>query len=322
MTKQSIVLALCVGVSLPAWAAAQQPATPPAAPQAPQTPQAPAPGTDPAAAVRARLSRQVTPGPDDKPAYPEPPAAIFEKRDGIPHGTMALVEYESKTVGVKRKMNVYTPPGYSQGKKYPVVYLLHGIGGDEGEWLKFANPDALFDNLIADKKIVPFIAVFPNGRAQKDDHLKPGENAFATAPAFAVFERDLLDDVIPAIEAKYSVKADRESRALAGLSMGGGQTLNFGLGHLDRFAWIGAFSPAPNQKAPAALLPDPAAATKQLKLFFLSCGSKDGLLDLTHTLHDYLKANGVAHTYHVDDHAHDPAHWRAALHYFSQQVFR
>jgi enterochelin esterase-like enzyme len=308
--------AVIVGIALASvLAGAQAPPQPP--PQGP--PQAPPAGVDPAAAARTRMSRQVAPGPDDKPAYPEPPAAMFEKRDGIAHGKMELVEYDSKTVGVKRKMNVYTPPGYSAGRKYPVVYLLHGIGGDEDEWLRFAHPDALFDNLIADGKMVPFVAVFPNGRAQKED--RATGNVFASAPAFAVFERDLLDDVIPAIEAKYSVKTDRESRALAGLSMGGGQTLNFGLGHLDRFAWIGAFSPAPNQKAPAALLPDPAAA-KQLKLFFLSCGSKDGLLDLTHALHDYLKANGVAHTYHVDDHAHDPAHWRAALHYFSQQLFK
>jgi enterochelin esterase-like enzyme len=266
------------------------------------------------------MTRQVAPGPDDKPAYPEPPAAAFERRDGIPHGKLELVEYDSKTVGTRRKMYVYTPPGYSADRKYAVAYLLHGIGGDEGEWVRFATPDALFDNLIADGKTVPFIAVFPNGRAQKDDRVPA--NAFASAPAFAVFERDLLDDVIPAIEAKYSVKTDRESRALAGLSMGGGQSLNFGLGHLDRFAWIGAFSPAPNTHAPAVLLPDPAAATKQLKLLFLSCGSKDGLLDLSHGLHDYLKQHNVTHTYHVDGHAHDPAHWRAALHYFSQQLFK
>lgn len=315
MRKQGFVMAS--GLVLASVVAAAQ-APPSAPPQAP--PQgAPAQGADPAAAVRARLSRQVAPGPDDKPAYPEPPAAIFEKRDGIPHGKLESIEYDSKTVGTKRKMNVYTPPGYSAERKYPVAYVLHGIGGDEDEWLRFAHPDALFDNLIADGKIVPFIAVFPNGRAQQDDRVPA--NPFASAPAFAVFERDLLDDVIPAIEAKYSVKTDRGSRALAGLSMGGGQTPNFGLGHLDRFAWVGAFSPAPNTKAPAALLPDPAAA-KQLTLLFLSCGSKDGLLDLTHGLHDYLKANGVAHTYHVDGHAHDPAHWRAALHYFSQQLFK
>src|SRR5262249_44072708 len=156
------------------------------------------------------------------------------------------VEYDSKTVGVKRKAQVYTPPGYTKDKKYPVLYLLHGIGGDENEWARGGAPNVILDNLYADKKAVPMIVVMPNGRAQKDD--RPGTNPFATAPAFAAFEKDLLDDLIPFVEKTYSAKADRESRALAGLSMGGGQSLNFGLGHLDTFAWVGGFSSAPNTK--------------------------------------------------------------------------
>jgi enterochelin esterase-like enzyme len=306
-------------------ALAQTPAPPPA-----QTPaQTPAPSPAPGQAApgnpetpRARMSRPVVLQPDDVPAYPEAPAALFERREGIPHGKLELIEYDSKTVGTKRKMNVYTPPGYSTATKYPVVYLLHGIGGDETEWLRFAKPDILFDNLLADGKIVPFVAVFPNGRAQKNDHLQPGENAFATAPAFAVFERDLFDDVIPAIESRYSVKTDRESRAIAGLSMGGGQTLNFGLTHLDRFAWIGGFSSAPNTKPPAELIPDPAALKRQAKLVFLSCGNKDGLMDISQRMHAYLKEHGVPHVWHVDGNAHDPAHWRSALYGFTQRLFR
>ncbi len=174
-----------------------------------------------------------------------------------------MIEYDSKTVGTTRKMQVYTPPGYSKDKKYPVLYLLHGIGGDETEWQRFAHPDILLDNLIADGKAVPMIIVMPNGRAQKNDRAEG--NVFAAAPAFAAFEQDLLKDVIPAIESRYSVQADREHRALAGLSMGGGQSLNFGLAHLDTFAWVGGFSSAPNTKPPAQLVPDPAAATQQLK---------------------------------------------------------
>src|SRR5207244_10464284 len=123
---------------------------------------------------------------------------------------------------------------------------------------------------------VPMIMVTPNGRAQKDD--RPGANPFATAPAFAVFEQDLLKDVIPTIESRYSVQKDQEHRAIAGLSMGGGQSLNFGLAHLDTFAWIGGFSSAPNTKSPADLLPDPAAVKQKLKLLWLSVGSKDGLI--------------------------------------------
>ena len=169
-----------------------------------------------------------------------------------------MIEYESKTVGTKRKMQVYTPPGYTRDRKYPVLYLFHGIGGDETEWQRFASPDVLLDNLIADGKAVPMIIVMPNGRAQKNDRAEG--NVFAAAPAFATFERDLLDDVIPAIESRYSTSTDREHRALAGLSMGGGQSLNFGLAHLDTFAWVGGFSSAPNTKPPAELIPDPAAA--------------------------------------------------------------
>jgi enterochelin esterase-like enzyme len=259
-------------------------------------------------------------GPDDKPALPEPPAGINSKRDNIPHGKLEMVEYDSKTVGTTRKMQVYTPPGYTTDKKYPVLYLLHGIGGDETEWQRFAKPEVLLDNLIADGKAVPMILVMPNGRAQKDD--RPGPNAMATAPAFAKFERDLLDDVIPAIQSRYSTYTNRENRALAGLSMGGGQTLNFGLTHLDTFAWLGGFSSAPNTKPPTELVSDPAAAQAQLKLLMLSCGNKDGLIGISQGMHTYLKEKDVPHIWHVDDNAHDATHWRNSLYHFAQRIFR
>ena len=230
-----------------------------------------------------------------------------------------MVEYDSKTVGTTRKMNVYTPPGYSKDKKYPVLYLLHGIGGDETEWQRFAAPDRLFDNLIKDGKAVPMIVVMPNGRAQKND--RAGGNAFESAPAFAVFERDLLDDVIPAIESRFSVQADREHRALAGLSMGGGQSLNFGLAHLDTFAWIGGFSSAPNTKAPEELIPDPAKTREQLKLLWLSCGNKDGLIRISQRMQRHLKKNDIPHIWNVDANGHDPTHWRNNLYHFAQLLF-
>ncbi len=258
--------------------------------------------------------------PDDKPASDKPPPGITTRRDGSPRGKLEMIEYDSKTVGTTRKMQVYTPPGYSADKKYPVLYLLHGIGGDETEWQRFATVDVLMDNLIADGKAVPMIVVMPNGRAQKDD--RAGPNAMATAPAFAVFERDLLDDVMPAIQARYAVQADREHRALAGLSMGGGQALNFGLGHLDTFAWVGGFSSAPNTKPPAELVPDPAAAVRQLKLLWLSCGSKDGLIRISHGVHAYLKEHNVPHVWHVDGNGHDATHWRNNLWLFAQRIFK
>jgi len=258
-------------------------------------------------------------GPDDKQTFPEPADRIVARREEVPHGKLEMVEYDSKTVGTTRKMNVYTPPGYSSDVKYPVLYLLHGIGGDETEWQRVATPELLLDNLLADKQALPMIVVMPNGRAQKND--RPQGNVFESAPAFGVFERDLLDDVIPAIESRYSVQADREHRALAGLSMGGGQSLNFGLAHLDTFAWIGGFSSAPNTKSPEELIPDPAKARQQLKLLWLSCGNKDGLIRISQRTERYLKEKDIPHVWNVDSHNHDPTHWRNNLYHFAQLIF-
>jgi len=262
----------------------------------------------------------ITLGPDDKPAFPNPPEGFDKAREGIEHGKVEMIEYDSKSVGNKRKALVYTPPGYSAGQKYPVLYLLHGIGGDENEWRRGGHPEIILDNLIAEKKAVPMIIVMPNGRAQPDD--RPGTNAMATAPAFGKFDKDLLGDLIPFIESKYSVKKDRESRALAGLSMGGGQSLNFGLANLDTFAWVGGFSSAPNTKPAAELVPDPDKAKQQLKLLWISCGNKDGLIRISQGVHAYLKEKNVPHIWHVDEHAHDFQHWKKALFNFSQLIFK
>lgn len=265
-------------------------------------------------------NRPIVLGPDDKPAFDDPPAGFRKARDGIAHGKLEVVEYDSKSVGARRKMNVYTPPGYSDAKKYPVLYLLHGIGGDETEWHRACAAEVVLDNLIADGKAVPMIVVMPNGRAQKDDRARG--NVFALAPAFARFEDDLLGDVIPTIESRYSVADDREHRALAGLSMGGGQSLNFGLAHLDTFAWVGGFSSAPNTRPPDALVPDPASARRRLRLLWLSCGNKDGLIDISQRLHAYLKAHDVPHIWHVDSHGHDGTEWSKNLYLFAQKLFK
>jgi enterochelin esterase-like enzyme len=262
----------------------------------------------------------ITLGPDDKAAFPTPPEGFDKPREGISHGKIETVEYDSKSVGNKRKALVYTPPGYSADQKYPVLYLLHGIGGDEHEWQRGGHPEIILDNLIADNKALPMLIVMPNGRAQPND--RPGTNAMATAPAFAKFDKDLLGEVIPFIQSKYSVKTDRENRALAGLSMGGGQSLNFGLGNLDTFAWVGGFSSAPNTKPPAELVPDPEAAKKQLKLLYISCGNKDGLIRISQGVHAYLKEHDVPHIWQVDEHAHDFRHWKNSLYHFSQLIFK
>jgi enterochelin esterase-like enzyme len=258
--------------------------------------------------------------PDDKAAFPDAPEGFDKARDGVAHGKLEMVEYDSKSVGNKRKALVYTPPGYSADTKYPVLYLLHGIGGDEEEWRRGGHPEVILDNLIADRKAVPMIIVMPNGRAQTDD--RPGPNAMATAPAFGKFDQDLLGSLIPFVEAKYPVKAGRESRAIAGLSMGGGQSLNFGLGNLDTFAWVGGFSSAPNTKPAAELVPDPEKAIRQLKLLWISAGNKDGLIRISQNVHRYLKEKNVPHIWHVDEHGHDFQHWKKALFNFSQLVFQ
>src|SRR5207302_6786172 len=151
------------------------------------------------------------------------------------------------------------------------------------------------DNLIADKNAVPMIVVMPNGRASKD---VTGKSPFGEqSPAFAAFEKDLLNDLIPFVEKTYSVKADRESRALAGLSMGGGQALNFGLNNLDTFAWVGGFSSAPNTRPPADLIKDHAEAAKKLRLLYVACGDKDGLIRISAGVHKMLEAKNLPHIY-------------------------
>ncbi len=282
-----------------------------------EAPPAPVPG---ARGRGGRGGQPIVLAPDDKPAVPPAPAGFNTPRDGIARGRLEMVEYDSKSVGNQRKTLVYTPPGYSAATKYPVLYLLHGIGGDEEEWRRGAKPDVILDSLIADKKAAPMIVVMPNGRAQPNDRAEG--NVMASAPAFAKFEQDLLQDLIPFIEGKYATKTERESRALAGLSMGGGQSLNFGLGNLETFAWIGGFSSAPNTKAPEQLVPDPAKASRLLKLLWISCGDRDGLLFISQRTHVYLKEKNVPHLWHVAPGAHDFAVWSADLHHFAQRIFQ
>jgi enterochelin esterase-like enzyme len=252
---------------------------------------------------------------------PAPHEGFDKNRDGIPHGRLETVEYESKTVGAKRKARVYTPPGYTADMKFPVLYLLHGIGGDENEWPRGGAPAVILDNLIADKKAVPMIVVMPNGRASKE--VTARDPIPKQSPAFAAFEKDLLTDLIPFIEKSYAVKADRESRAIAGLSMGGGQALNFGLGNLDTFAWVGGFSSAPNTRRPADLIKDHADAAWHLRLLSVACGDQDGLFRISRGVHQMLDEKNVPHVYRViPGGRHDFKVWKSDLYHFAQLLFR
>jgi enterochelin esterase-like enzyme len=283
----------------------------------------------------------ITLGLDDKEAFPKAPEGFDKVREGVEHGKLEKVDYDATAVSaeLKRWMEVYTPPGYSKDKKYPVLFLLHGIGGNENhEWTGLGNNQGraavILDNLIADKKIEPMIVVFPNGNATTNaaggGQGGRGRGGFGGGSDPAAiggdgwgknFESDLIKDIVPFIESHYSVLADREHRALAGLSMGGGQSLDFGLSHLDTFAWVGGFSSAPNTRAPEQLVPDPAKATEKLKLLWISCGNKDGLIFISQRTHAYLKGKNVPHIWHVDENAHDFKHWKNSLYWFSQQIF-
>lgn len=273
--------------------------------------------------ARANFARPVVLAPDDVRLFPEAPEGYRASRAGLGHGRIETFEYDSGVTGVRRKASVYLPPGYSPARRYPVLYLLHGIGGNQDEWRGYVHADVIVDNLIADGRAGPMIVVMPNGRALPDDRVPTG-NIFTreNAEGFARFERDLFDFLIPAVEAHYATLADREHRAIAGLSMGGGQTLNFGLGHLDTFAWLGAFSAAPNTLPPAELVPDPAAARAKLKLLYLSCGNQDGLISVSQEVHRHLKAHEVPHLWNVDDHGHDGESWGSNLYHFAQRIFR
>lgn len=258
--------------------------------------------------------------PVERAAFPPAPAGFDVPRDAIPHGTVTAVEYQSSTVGTTRHMLVYTPPGYSEKKEYPVLFLLHGIGGNEWEWKSNAAPDVILDNLYAEQSAVPMIVVLPNGRAQVDD--RPVGDIYSHAKAFETFEGDLLKDIIPFMEANYPVKRDAAHRAIAGLSMGGGQALNFGLAHLDTFAWVGGFSPAPNTLIGEKLLPTPLTQPERLKLLWVSCADKDGLFNIAQRTHSYLAENKVPHIWQVQPGEHTFNVWKQDLFHFAQLVFR
>lgn len=260
-------------------------------------------------------------GQTQPPAIQAPPKGFDTKREGIPRGRLETVEYDSAAVRYRRKARVYTPPGFNPDERYPVLYLLHGIGGDENEWPRGGAPDVILDNLIADKEAVPMVVVMPNGRAAQN--VTARDSIPSQVPAFEAFERDLLGDLIPFIQKKYPVKADRENRALAGLSMGGGQSLNFGINNPDTFAWVGAFSPAPNTKPPGQLFPGGTGTGKKLRLLYISCGDRDSLFKITENLHNHLAKESVPHLHQViPGGRHDFAAWKSDLYRFAKRVFK
>jgi enterochelin esterase-like enzyme len=254
---------------------------------------------------------------DAKPLAPAP-KGFDQKREGIARGKIDTVEYDSKTTGGKRKMVIHTPPGYAKTNKYPVLYLLHGGGDDETGWREKGSADIILDNLYADKKIRPMIVVMPNGFAYKGNE-KPAKGKKGGGSG-SLFEGDLLTDIIPYVESHYSTLTSSNERALAGLSMGAGQSLNIGLKHLDRFGWIGAFSGGGGKAA--GLISEP-AEVKKLRLFWISSGDKDQLaFKGSESFHNTLAEKNIPHVWHIDSGGHTWPVWKNDLYLITQMLFR
>ena len=254
--------------------------------------------------------------PGDKPA-------TYEWQN-VPHGTVHENYYESKSLGVPRRVDVYTPPGYETGRgTYPVLYLLHGSGDTQQGWTVIGRANLIMDNLIAAGKAKPMIVVMPYGRAREDVYLAPFGTP-KTEPT--AFENDLLKDVMPFAEKAYRISGKPDERAIAGLSMGGGQALNIGLHHLDTFHAVGAFSAgirnANFEEQYKDLLSDPAAANKKLKVFYIACGKADSLFAASEALHGALEKHQIRHSFTPSEEGHVWRNWRAYLSDFAPQLFR
>jgi enterochelin esterase-like enzyme len=291
---------------------------------------------------------------------PGPGTANYQLND-IPHGTVAQVWYPSPSLNLSRRMYVYTPPGYetSGSIRYPVFYLLHGGGGDEDAWSNLGRAPEILDNLIAQGKAKPMIVVMTNGNAsQKASQdfapAQPPAGAAASGPGVGIllFPRSLVTDVIPYVDKTYRTKADRENRAITGLSMGGAQTFYAAFNNLDKFAWVGALSggfpllpgvavpiPPPANAAKlrgpditntidpeklAALLPQlDAKANSRLRLLYVTIGTEDGLITTHGAVKQLLKSKGVNATIvETPGYGHEWAFWRVALSDLAPRLFQ
>ena len=250
---------------------------------------------------------------------------------GINYGDLKKVSYYSKTTGNTRNCYVLLPPDYSADKKYPVLYLLHGIGGTDSEWLQ-ANPKEILGNLKADGKCSDMIVVMPNVRASYDDSLPENILSIENINAFDNFINDLNNDLIPFINSNYSTKQGRENTAIAGLSMGGRESLYIGFKEPEKFAYIGAFSPAPG------LLPDsklnypgqftasqfkiPQNSEITPKLIMICTGNNDTVVyEAPKLYHDTLANNNVNHIWYTIDGNHDFTVWKHGLYNFLKRIF-
>ncbi len=265
--------------------------------------------------------------------------AAFEVAKPVPHGEVRIAWYQSNTLDMMRSMHVYTPPGYDGGNaKYPVFYLLHGGGDDDSGWSTIGRAGFIMDNLLAAKKAKPMIVVMPNGSMPRPANLPavvpgaPPSPALAAAGAAAQerFANELLNDVMPYVEKNYRVLANRENRAIAGLSMGGGQTLRVAPANLDKFAYIAVWSAGVNQQATedfekrnARFFESPDKTNKMVKLFWIAAGEHDQLAGASAKhLTEVLNTHGIKNDYHESEGGHTWINWRHYLNDYAQLLFR
>jgi enterochelin esterase-like enzyme len=245
--------------------------------------------------------------------------AAFYDAQSVPHGEIHTDWYDSKSLKTIRRVTVYTPPGYDRnaGTRYPVLYLFHGANADEAAWTRLGRVNLILDNLLAARKSKPFVVVMPFGYG-----VPPGSGSSQNN---AMFERDLLQDVIPFVESRYAVQADREHRAIAGLSMGGGQSLGIGLNHLELFSYVAGFSaalrPAEFQKNFGGVTTDPQTINRKLHLLWIGCGADDSLFGPAESFSKFLDDAKVKHVFRKSDGAHTWIVWRRYLNEVAPLLF-
>jgi enterochelin esterase-like enzyme len=258
--------------------------------------------------------------------------AAYEANKPVPHGQIHIDWYQSSVLDKMRSMHVYTPPGYESGNtKYPVFYLLHGGGDEDSGWSTVGRAGFIIDNLLASKKAKPMIVVMPNGSMPRPAVVRGvGADPVAQRATQQKFVDELLNNVIPHVEKNYRVIANRENRAIAGLSMGAGQTLAVAPTHLDRFAYIGVWSGGVNAAATDAFLErnaqffeSPDKTNKIVRLLWIAAGSNDTLAGPgTKHLAEILDAHGIKHEYHESEGGHTWINWRHYLNDYSQLLFQ
>ena len=255
---------------------------------------------------------------------PGPPSLPWEVGD-VPHGAVHRHFYRSSVVGDDRDFYVYTPPGYDPlGRtRYPVLYLLHGFSDDAGGWTAVGRAHVIFDNLIAQGKAKPMLVVMPLGYGAPEVLRNSFRDPALRQKNMERFREALLTEVVPAVEKAYRVSTDREARAIAGLSMGGAESLFTGLNTLDRFAWIGAFSSGGLSEDLAATFPGlDSKANARLRRLWIACGTEDRLIDGNRKLREWLRSRGVQVTEIETPGAHTWMVWRRNLAAFVPLLFR